>query len=84
MVKKMKSYKKLKEEMKAELDNLIEWSGSQARLAQILDVTRQAVSVWVARGRISASMAIEVEKATKGAFTKRQLRPDVVKWIDEE
>lgn len=80
----MKPYEEIEEQMKEQLNALVEWSGSQVRLAHYLNVSKQVVSSWVRRGRISASMAIEVEKVTKGAFTKRQLRPDVVKWIDEE
>lgn len=80
----MKSMKEIKEAQKNELDALIEWAGSQTRLSHYLDVSTQVVSNWVKRGRISASMAAEVEKLTNGAFTKRQLRPDVIKWIDEE
>lgn len=80
----MKSYKELEQQMKEQLEKLVEWSGSQVRLAHCLNVSRQVVHSWVKRGRISASMAIEVEKITKGRFTKRDLRPDVIKWIDEE
>ena len=80
----MKSIEELKEQQRGELKALIDWAGSQTRLAHYLSISPQVVSNWVARGRISASMAIEVEKVTKGAFTKRQLRPDVIKWIDEE
>lgn len=80
----MKSIIELKEQQRSELRSLIDWAGSQTRLAHYLDISPQVVSNWVARGRISASMAIEVEKITSGTFTKRQLRPDVIKWIDEE
>lgn len=79
----MKSMAELKEDQEKELNSLIEWAGNQTRLAHCLNKSPQVVSNWVARGRISASMAIEVEKVTNGVFTKRQLRPDVTKWIDE-
>ena len=80
----MKPIAELKKEQKQELERLISWAGSQTRLAHYLDISPQVVSNWVARGRISACMAIKIEEVTNGAFTKRQLRPDVIKWIDEE
>ena len=80
----MKSIMEIKEQQISELKALIDWAGNQTRLAHYLNIAPQVVSNWVARGRISASMAIEVEKVTNGAFTKRQLRPDVINWIDEE
>ena len=79
----MKSNTEIMKQQKDELNRLIEWSGTQTRLAHNLGVSPQVVSAWVSRGRISASMAREVEKITKGQFTKRDLRPDVIKWIDE-
>jgi DNA-binding transcriptional regulator YdaS (Cro superfamily) len=77
----MLSNKEIKCLQKKELDRLLAWVGSRKRLADELGVTRQAVFDWIKRGRISASMAIEVEKRTDGLFTKESLRPDVVKWV---
>lgn len=59
---------------------LVEWAGSQHMLAKILDVSPQVVSNWVARGRISATKAAELEQRTKGEFKKSDLRPDVKEW----
>lgn len=80
----MISYKDAEKKQSEELQRLIEFFGSEYRLAKALELSPQAVNGWKKRGRISASMAIEVEKMTKGRFTKRDLRPDVIKWIDEE
>lgn len=79
----MQSYTEIMNQQEKALNSLIEWAGTQTRLAHNLGVSPQVVSAWVKRGRISACMAIEVEKLTKGRFTKRDLRPDVIKWIDE-
>ncbi len=76
----MLSDKKIKELQKDELNRLLAWIGSRKRLADELGITRQAVFDWIKRGRISAVMAVEVEKRTNGMFTKEGLRPDVVKW----
>ena len=76
----MLSEKEVKKLQKEQLDKLIAWVGSRQRLADELGITRQAVYDWIRRGRISAVMAIEVERRTDGLFTKQSLRPDVVKW----
>lgn len=78
----MKSAKQLKMQQETELARLIEWVGSKSRLAEQLNVTRQAVHYWEKRGRIPASFAIEVEKLTNGYFKKEELRPDVATWME--
>ena len=70
----------IKQMQKEQLTRLLEWVGSRKRLADELGVTRQAVYEWIKRGRISAVMAIKVDKRTDGLFTKESLRPDVVRW----
>lgn len=62
------------------LDALISWAGGQASLARLLGVSDQVVNNWVTRGRISATMAAEAEKHSRGLFSKRNLRPDVRDW----
>lgn len=80
----MKSYKQIKQEQAAELIRLIEFAGSQSRLARALNVSPQVVQNWVKRGRISATCAINAERETNGFITKEELRPDVESWIDQE
>lgn len=77
----MKPHTQIKAEQSHALIKLINYAGSQAALARGLDVSRQVVQNWVARGRISATMAIEAEKQTNGFITKEELRPDVTSWI---
>ena len=79
----MRSAKDLKTQQKRELKKLLDWFGSKARLAELLNVSRQTVYDWEKRGRISATMATEVERKTNGLFTRKQLRPDVINWSEE-
>lgn len=51
--------------------------GGQAELARIIGVTAQAVQQWVRFGRIPAERVLEVERATNGAVTRYELRPDL-------
>ena len=79
----MRSAKDLKTQQKRELKKLLDWFGSKARLAELLNVSRQTVYDWEKRGRISATMATEVERKTNGLFTRKQLRPDVINWSED-
>lgn len=79
----IKSAEELKQSQAEELKRLIDYLGSQTRLAAILDIQPQVVSNWVARGKISATMATEVERKTSGMFTRKQLRPDVINWHED-
>lgn len=72
--------KKIQQQQKDQLNALIVWFGGQSQLAAQMGVTKQAVHNWVARGRISAKCSIRAEYATNNAFTKEQLRPDVLEW----
>ena len=78
----MLSGNQIKDQQAAELARLIKYVGGQSALAAQLDIPRQVVSNWVSRGRISATMATEVERKTKGLFTRRELRPDVATWAE--
>ncbi len=70
----------IKDMESAQLDLLIEHVGGQSELARFLGVSRQSVSEWKKRGRISATAAIEAERLTDGAFKKEDLRPAVTQW----
>ena len=76
----MKSQADIEKQQKEQLTKLIEWVGSQRRLADELNVSKQVVGNWVARGRISATCATLVEKKTDGLFKRDSLRPDVINW----
>lgn len=49
---------------------------TQARLAELCHVVPMAVSHWMRRG-VPARRCAAIEKATGGAVTRRQLRPDI-------
>jgi DNA-binding transcriptional regulator YdaS (Cro superfamily) len=78
----MKSIQEINKQQQAELERLIEYAGSKARLAESLGVSRQIVYYWLKRGRISAGCALDVERITNGAFKAAELRPDVVNWME--
>lgn len=75
--------KDIKEKQVNSLLKLIEWFGSQKMLAAELGVSKQVVSNWVARGRISSSMADKAQKATSNGVKKEDLRPDVLEWFND-
>ena len=58
----------IREMEQTKLSELIDYVGGQSQLARFLGVSKQAVSQWVSRGRISATAAIHVEALTGGAF----------------
>lgn len=72
--------KRIKQQQADQLDKCIKHFGTQSRMARALGVSRFVVNRWVARGRISATMAIEVERVTGGLFKKEEMRPDVTHW----
>lgn len=52
--------------------------GGQRQLATALGVTPSAVNQWVTGAtRVTAERAAQIEKATNGAVTRNELRPDV-------
>jgi DNA-binding transcriptional regulator YdaS (Cro superfamily) len=60
------------------LQRAIERAGGQAALANVMNVTPQAVSQWVhSRRPIPLSRAIAIEQWSGGAITRAELRPDI-------
>ena len=59
------------------IQRAVEQAGSQAALAQMLQVRQPTVSEW-ARGErpVPVERCTAIEKATGGAVTRRELRPD--------
>ena len=72
----------IKQQQVEQLSLLVKWFGTQKMLANRLGVSKQTVSNWVVRGRISATAAKNAQNATKGVFTKEDLRPDVIEWSE--
>lgn len=51
------------------VDEIIEWAGSQTALANLLGVSRGAVSQWRNSGEgIPAARAVQLERMTAGKF----------------
>lgn len=59
------------------LEQAIEFAGSEAKLAALIDFSQVAVNKAKHRGKVSAEMAVAIERATKGAVTTNALRPDL-------
>lgn len=59
------------------IEAAISQAGSQSKLAEACGVKQQ--SIWQAKesGRVSAELAILIERATSGAVLARDLRPDL-------
>jgi DNA-binding transcriptional regulator YdaS (Cro superfamily) len=60
----------------------IEVVGSQSELARLVGVSPQAVHAWTKGGAISALCASRIERATAGAITRSDLRPDIFGPLD--
>ena len=55
--------------------------GSNARLAEAVGVSPQAIGKAIRVGRVSPRLAMAIEKATNGQVTRVELRPDI--WQPE-
>lgn len=54
----------------------VEVVGGVSRLAEMVGVSSSAPSMWKARGRVPVEHCAAIERATAGAVTRRDLRPD--------
>lgn len=57
------------------LDRAADALGGTDKLAALFDVSAQAISNWKARG-VPIERCLAIERATKGAVTRRDLRDD--------
>ncbi|MGL5470040.1 MAG: transcriptional regulator [Shewanella sp.] len=58
------------------IQKVIETVGSQAELARLLNISRPTVNQWVTGLRpVPARRCYAIESASKGAVTRRDLRP---------
>lgn len=66
---------------KAPLQRAIEIAGGQSALARGIGTIQQNIWFWLnkANGRVPAEHCDAIERATAGAVTKQQLRPDIFK-----
>lgn len=60
------------------LQRAIDHAGGQSALARALDVRQQHIWNWLNRQRqVPANRVFDIERATAGAVTRHQLRPDL-------
>jgi DNA-binding transcriptional regulator YdaS (Cro superfamily) len=60
------------------LDRAIKAIGSQQALADLLGIKSPSITEWRQRGRVPAERCGDIERATAGAVTALELRPDVL------
>lgn len=56
------------------LTRAMEIAGGRAKLAELLGLTPQAISLW--HGTVPSRRAIQIEDITRGRVTRAELRPD--------
>ncbi len=66
----------------AEAKRFISKGGSDNRVAGILDVSRQAISVWETEENIPVLRALQIEYISKGEFKWRELSPRAALEVD--
>ena len=54
---------------------------TQKQFASILDVTQGCIAQWVGGKKVSIKRAEQIEKKTKGAITREELRPDLYRRV---
>lgn len=59
------------------INKAIETIGTQTALAKAINVVPQVVNNWIRRGNVPANYCPSIERATNGAVTCEDLRPDV-------
>jgi DNA-binding transcriptional regulator YdaS (Cro superfamily) len=64
-------------EFRAHIERAVEAHGSQAKLAQAVGCSQQYISWLLSDAKqISVEKAVEFERATNGAVSRHDLRPD--------
>lgn len=63
--------------MLSALDRAIFIFGSQTSLAKATGFSQQAISYAYTHGRVSAEMAVAIERATNAVVLRGDLRPDI-------
>lgn len=52
-------------------------AGSESKLSRATGYSQPAINKARRKGRVSAELAIAIERATKGAVSRHELRPDL-------
>ena len=61
---------------KTALQKACDLVGGQVKLAEILSVTPPAITAWLSNRPIPVMRCVQIEQATKGVVTRKDLRPD--------
>ena len=64
-------------ETKTPIIRAVHIAGSQKRLSELVGCSEQTVSAWIKRESIPAERCPDIERATNGAVTCEELRPDL-------
>lgn len=80
MTNKLLSAEEIKAKQAAELARVLTYVGGTTALAAQLNVPQKTAYAWVHRGRVSATIATEIERISGGLFKRTDLRPDVADW----
>ncbi len=59
------------------IERIITRAGSEDKLASLVGVSQPAINKAKKRGRVSPALALSIEAAFPGEFTKEELRPDI-------
>lgn len=59
------------------LERAFKLAGSQRKLAELTGYSQNAIWYAAQKKRPSPEMALKIERATNGAVTAKQLRPDI-------
>lgn len=59
------------------LERAIQLVGGQAALAEKIGKSQAHVAMWLRRGKVPAEICADIEGATGGTVTRKDLRPDV-------
>lgn len=79
-MKKLLSADEIKQQQASELARVLKYVGGTGALAAQLNVPQKTAYAWVHRGRVSATVATEIERRSGGLFKRTELRPDVADW----
>ena len=63
--------------VRGHLEKAIQLAGSQKKLGEKVGLSQNAIWYALNNGRVSAELAAAIEKATNGAVSKSDLRPDL-------
>ncbi len=61
----------------AALRRAVALAGSQSKLSRATGYSQPAINKACRKGRVSAELAIAIERATRGAVSRAELRPDL-------